>query len=439
MNCSDNANTDTDTDTDTDITTTTTTTIKDIGIANIPGTDPDRANKINQDAHFSISISPDSNESSSSSSSNPSTITCVGVLDGHGTKGHVVSQFIAQRLPQRIEELILDSNTNSDSNSNSNSNSDNGNKEKDKLKHDLIQAFEMTHEDAKQDTSIPAGRSGTTCVMCAVQKKTTTTTTTTTTTKTKQRTQIMLHLAHVGDSRAILGYSMPSSSQDFQFQYLDEHNNDNPNNNNNNNNNNGNDNDNGDHSHNEKEDVFSKSKTNKWTSAALTTETNVKIPTEKSRIEAGEGRIDAMGNVFYGPVGIAMTRALGDAVMLRAGVIPTPVVDRYFLDFHQDNDNEDDKVHEVNDENDEKDSSSDNGIILVLGSDGIFDVMTNQEVVDLAAQCLSSYNNHNKDGNKTKAQWAAEQIAQEAKTRWQAGLPMDVKSDDITCALVVLH
>ena len=40
----------------------------------------------------------------------------------------------------------------------------------------------------------------------------------------------------------------------------------------------------------------------------------------------GEGKIDSGGNIWYGPVGFANTRSLGDAVMLRARVLSTTYV-----------------------------------------------------------------------------------------------------------------
>ena len=52
--------------------------------------------------------------------------------------------------------------------------------------------------------------------------------------------------------------------------------------------------------------------------------------TERARIEScPQARIDGRVNDFWGPVGIAMTRAVGDAIILRAGVLPWPIVDRY--------------------------------------------------------------------------------------------------------------
>jgi len=121
--------------------------------------------------------------------------------------------------------------------------------------------------------------------------------------------------------------------------------------------------------------------------------TTVKNPEERKRIESAEGSIRG-NNVFYGPVGIAMTRALGDAVMLRAGVIPTPVVQTF-------------KLHDCD--------------TLVLATDGIWDVMQDKEVVD-AVEGMSS------------AQEMASSLASTARQRWVGDLPImdEVKADDIT-------
>ena len=67
------------------------------------------------------------------------------------------------------------------------------------------------------------------------------------------------------------------------------------------------------------------------------------------------GRLDTL-RVTYGPVGIAMTRALGDSVMIRAGVIPTPIVETYRI-F--------------------------NKTSLVLATDGIWDVLSNRDVTNI--------------------------------------------------------
>lgn len=124
----------------------------------------------------------------------------------------------------------------------------------------------------------------------------------------------------------------------------------------------------------------------------------VNIPDERKRIEAGEGSIRG-NNVFYGPVGIAMTRALGDSVMLRAGVIPTPIVETFKL---QDRDT------------------------LVLASDGIWDVLHDQEVADTIKDTSNG------------AQAMATTLAAKARKKWAGDLPImdEVKADDITVLVV---
>jgi serine/threonine protein phosphatase PrpC len=131
--------------------------------------------------------------------------------------------------------------------------------------------------------------------------------------------------------------------------------------------------------------------------AVIAEETTVDLPKERERIEKGEGTIRG-GNVFYGPVGIAMTRALGDAVMLRAGVIPTPNVNSV-------------QLHD--------------GDALVLATDGVWDVLTNQDVRKIV-------------DNHCNAQEAAEAIANVAKKRWVGDLPIvdEVKADDITAMVL---
>ncbi|CAJ1964855.1 unnamed protein product [Cylindrotheca closterium] len=123
--------------------------------------------------------------------------------------------------------------------------------------------------------------------------------------------------------------------------------------------------------------------------------TTVNVPEERKRIESGEGSIRG-SNVFYGPVGIAMTRALGDTVMLRAGVIPTPIVETFKL---QDCDT------------------------LVLATDGIWDVLQDQEVSDTINDSFSG-----------GAQGMAATLATIARKKWAGDLPImdEVKADDIT-------
>eukprot|EP00579_Thalassiosira_antarctica_P017295 CAMPEP_0201937928 /NCGR_PEP_ID=MMETSP0903-20130614/40436_1 /ASSEMBLY_ACC=CAM_ASM_000552 /TAXON_ID=420261 /ORGANISM="Thalassiosira antarctica, Strain CCMP982" /LENGTH=337 /DNA_ID=CAMNT_0048479055 /DNA_START=15 /DNA_END=1028 /DNA_ORIENTATION=+ len=128
--------------------------------------------------------------------------------------------------------------------------------------------------------------------------------------------------------------------------------------------------------------------------SVIANELTVDLPSERQRIESSEGRIVGRNNVFYGPIGIAMTRALGDAVMVRAGVIPTPMVGSFQLN---------------------------KGDTLVLATDGIWDVLTNEQVMDIAL-------------NHASAQDAADDIAKAARERWIGDLPImdEDKADDIT-------
>lgn len=142
----------------------------------------------------------------------------------------------------------------------------------------------------------------------------------------------------------------------------------------------------------------------------MTTETTTKLDEERGRIESADGRIDGSGNVWYGPVGIAMTRALGDSVMMRAGVLPTPVVTEFHLQ------KECAKVLE--------ESANENfRIRIIIASDGIFDVMKNEEVNDFLGACIQ---------RGCTLEKGCELLVEEARTRWQAGLSLEVRIDDAT-------
>ena len=146
-----------------------------------------------------------------------------------------------------------------------------------------------------------------------------------------------------------------------------------------------------------------------WNIEALNKKTTTARQEERERIEQGEGRIDGAGNVWYGPVGIAMTRALGDSVMTRASIIPTPEVTK--LDLRDELDAE---------------SESANGLI-VLGSDGIFDVMSDKDVID-------SLSNSLRDSFSLDSSCSV--LVEEARRRWQNGLPLEVRIDDTTSVVL---
>jgi serine/threonine protein phosphatase PrpC len=142
-----------------------------------------------------------------------------------------------------------------------------------------------------------------------------------------------------------------------------------------------------------------------WHVEALSTETTTFCPAEKARIEQGEGRIDAGGNVWYGPVAIAMTRSLGNSVMKRANILSTPIITTY-------------KIRE------DDDSPCEGECIIVAGTDGIFDVLSNEEVIHLLA--IDS------DGEED----VCNNLILEARNHWQQDLPMEVRIDDTSCAVI---
>ena len=125
--------------------------------------------------------------------------------------------------------------------------------------------------------------------------------------------------------------------------------------------------------------------------------------------EAG-ARIDHMGNVFAGPVGIAMTRVLGDDRMACVGVIPTPTV----LDI----------------------PVTDNDDFVVLVSDGISAVMSDDAIANTVGPLLTAAGGGFDSGDDLEA--ALAHLAERAAGKWQDGLPCEVKVDDITAAIVRL-
>ncbi len=105
-----------------------------------------------------------------------------------------------------------------------------------------------------------------------------------------------------------------------------------------------------------------------------------------------------------------MTRALGDSVMARAGVIPTPEVTQLHL-------------------SDQVQSEGGNELyrcLVLLASDGIFDVMSNEDAIHFLDDTIT---------DTSTLDDACSGLVQEARDKWQAGLPLDVKIDD-TSAVV---
>lgn len=301
------------------------------GVCSKVGSDPNRPQKVNQDAYFVKEFLG---------------YTSLGVLDGHGLKGHVLTEYLAKQLPNCIQQELERSEDPRDDDvlkfeqqlvalANLEPLNDEKGSPSSAVHTALVRAFHQAHVDAMNTPTIPAGRSGTTCIVCL-----------------KDSASSKLHVAYVGDSRAIL------VKQDFDCG-----------------------------------DVVIE---------ALTEETTIKAmggPSERSRIEQGEGRIDDNGNVWYGPQGIAMTRSLGNAVMLRAGVVPTPFINSIELET--------------------------NAGRIVMATDGVWDVLSDTQVADLV-------------GSIKSAQEAAEELEREARRRWIGDMPFidEAKVDDITCMII---
>ncbi len=307
------------------------TSVKNIEFGSIckGGSDPDRPNKVNQDACFIHHVSLGMKN-----------ITFMGVFDGHGKKGHVINEFFSQRLPKILEEKYTFYFTNDDGKDGRRMESGEAIILAD-MEHFFVESFEEVNEEARLNTEIPAGRSGTTCIVSMIDLE-----------------SGQIYTANVGDSRAILGIQRANDKHD--------------------------------------NDAI-------WTIEPLSDETTTKRDGERSRIEAAEGRIDSQGNVWYGPIGIAMTRSLGNIFMKRAGVIATPEV----------------KVFDLNEYYDEKCT-----ILITLGTDGIFDVMSNHDTINFI---------EDKYQEEQNLQASIVAIVDEAADRWRAGLPMDVRIDDMTC------
>ncbi|GKY98798.1 hypothetical protein MPSEU_000836000 [Mayamaea pseudoterrestris] len=346
----------------------------DIGCISVAGHDPDRY-KANQDAYFCESCQlTDCN------------VTILGVMDGHGTKGHLLTDYLRKQLPIRIIQLLKHESlmtsdlemlktlqqdlvrvgraTNDpsvmldkvvDSNSMNICNDTDTN-----YASLLTNAFHLAHLDAQMEPGIPAQRSGTTCVVALIVDS-------------KDESTNGLYIAHVGDSQAL--WKMTCSSRRGSEEG-------------------------------ETAETMSPPQYRKTATLHATTPTTTRIPAELNRIEncmrrRNGTRIDAQGNVFYGPQGIAMTRSLGNAYMLPAGILPTPVVTctKHCPEW------------------------------IILMTDGVSDVLNHATIQAII------------DGNaasNSDMQSVVERVARRASEAWQGGLNMDVKIDDITCIAVKL-
>jgi len=152
------------------------------------------------------------------------------------------------------------------------------------------------------------------------------------------------------------------------------------------------------------QDTSSPSGGGAWAAEALLRPSTVRIPGERARVEAAGGRVDASGNVWAGPFGVAMTQALGDHVLRPYGVICEPEVATYSV-------------------------TSDHQALLLLVSDGVSDLLSDSDVVRLVAESLAS---------GASPPGAAQALVARSRERWQDGLPIEVRIDDATALLLPL-
>jgi serine/threonine protein phosphatase PrpC len=424
------------------------------GQASLAGTDPDRPQKVNQDGCFirqgsSLESITDDAETihggaaSSSPLTTPLQVLCV--MDGHGLKGHLVVQYLQRQLPKLLSKrlhtnlVVPESYGSNSSNSSSNSgigdltshddmddddfDSDNVTWRVEQQWNDMVRLGRIANETHATDatgsgsgsgsgsvaaaltdsflaaqrcllhtktnnqTLVPASRSGTTCIVSVVTTASSDDATTTETTMASSSTvssttlaPLHVYTAAVGDSRAIV-ISVRHRRQS------------NP------------------------------TRTDVWTVQPLTTPTTVQaMPTERYRINQCEcegARIDSSGNVFYGPVGIAMTRSLGNTVMLRAGVVPLPIVTRHVLTPPT--------IDEDNDSQPPSNNGSTMSYFVCAGTDGVFDVLSHDDIVEILKATIVSNQSLND---------AAAEICRLARLAWLAGLPIETKVDDATFVIL---
>jgi serine/threonine protein phosphatase PrpC len=93
--------------------------------------------------------------------------------------------------------------------------------------------------------------------------------------------------------------------------------------------------------------------------------------------------------------------------MKRANILSTPIITTYRI---------------VKD--DAYDSTHEGECMIVTGTDGIFDVLNNEAVIHLLA------------ANSDKKEDVCNNLILEARNNWQQDLPMDVRIDDTSCAVI---
>ena len=150
---------------------------------------------------------------------------------------------------------------------------------------------------------------------------------------------------------------------------------------------------------------------------------------ERRRIESSGGRVQRLLDEFgkqVGPYrvwerggnypGLAMSRSIGDLAAKKIGVISIPVC----------------TSHEISRKHD---------LFIVVGSDGLWDVMDNEDVTDFVecyrSKCSTETLGNNGEEVTVFNSCIAQILAEEARLRWYSIVEAeDVNIDDITCVVV---
>lgn len=168
------------------------------------------------------------------------------------------------------------------------------------------------------------------------------------------------------------------------------------------------------------------------TPVPLTFDQKPDLPEEKARIVAHGGEVNQLKNAENQPVGpfrvfgcgkrvpgIAVSRALGDYELANIGIIAEPIMSMHCL--------------------------SQNDFFIVVASDGVWDVMDNEDVVNFVEnyrkECKRKVRNSVQGhlvnpGNSCIAQM----LCEEARVRWFSLVKdEDVNIDDISCIIFELQ
>eukprot|EP00929_Paragymnodinium_shiwhaense_P093712 TRINITY_DN53949_c0_g2_i1.p1 TRINITY_DN53949_c0_g2~~TRINITY_DN53949_c0_g2_i1.p1 ORF type:complete len:395 (+),score=20.00 TRINITY_DN53949_c0_g2_i1:292-1476(+) len=296
--------------------------ITEIGSVCVGGEDPDRC-KICQDAFF---VCPASSDSLG--------WTVAGVLDGHGKRGHIVSEALQDLLPERIKQCLMDC----------------GGDAAQAIKEGFAAADSALREQIPRDARV----SGAACVTALVKPIGGGSEGSTTSTW-----QVVT--GNAGDSSAMLGSKASSGGS--------------------------------------------------WVCQPLSQKNTSEVKSERARIEASGGRVDESGIVWVGPIGVAMTRVLGDLALHPFGVICEPEV----------------IAIEVQAAPGSQRSLGGSAFIL-LTSDGVTDVFSGDEAIQFVGDVLATTGSF---------QEAACALVEAARARWK-GDQWDVYIDDATAVVIPL-